>query len=97
MQRSITLDLIFLSVLFGGLVFSSVDAIVGDFGATASSALVTERAALEADIAALEAERDRLKDHATRLAGPEIDRDLLDEMLRRQLGVGRGDDALITD
>lgn len=95
MPRSLTWDFFFVTILVAALAFLAVDVLFGDVGVDETSGLKAEQRALKSEIQALEAERDRLDARTKALAGPEIDRDLLDEQLRAKLGVGRADDALL--
>ena len=91
-MKSFTLDLVALTLLCCGLVYSG-GRVAADLAAMSGYEDDIERRSQE--VAALEAERDALADRVARLTGPVIDPELLDEQLRRALGVGRADEVLL--
>lgn len=90
--RSATLDLVALTVFVAGLVYSG-----GRTAAelAAQSDLRADRRALTREVEAIDAERARMERLVARLNGPEVDAELLEATLRRQLGVGRADEVLL--
>lgn len=90
--RSAALDLVALSVLSAGLVYS-VSQAVSDLASEGELKSAMHRA--EIQVATLDAERVRLQRLIDGLTGAKVDRDLLEATMRRSLGVGRSDEVLL--
>ncbi len=90
--RSATLDLVALTLFCAGLVYSAGQA---TSEIAAQNTLRDERRALARHVAALEGERERMQAKVVGLNGPMIDGELLDESVRRALGLGRPDEVLL--
>ncbi|MCI4665189.1 MAG: hypothetical protein MRY74_10765 [Neomegalonema sp.] len=91
-MRSATLSLTTLTAIACGFVYT-IGQISVDY---AEQSKLREDVARRGEIVdRLKADRDRLQDRIARLTGPEIDVELLDEHLRRALGVGRADEVLL--
>ena len=91
-MKSFTLDLVALTVLCCGLVYSA-GRTLSDLAETAD--LEREIAQRAKIVAQLEDARDSLADRVARMTGPEIDPELLDEQMRKTLGVGRANEVLL--
>ena len=91
-MKSFTLDFVAMTLLCCGLVYSA-GRVSEDL--TKMDVLEVEIERRAAIVAQAAAERNALVDRVARLTGPVIDPELLDEQVRRVLGVGRGDEALL--
>lgn len=97
MARPLTWDFVLLTLLLTGLAYFAVNAFWMEGGFSGKAELEQRRSAAQGTVSALEARRKELEARVKALAGPEVDRDLLDEQARAKLGYGRGDDVLLAE
>lgn len=77
------------------LVYFGFHANSGNHGLTSKSVYETRLAALETELAELTTERERLEKRTASLRDGSLQRDMIDEQARRQLGMVRADEIIL--
>jgi cell division protein FtsB len=94
-KRSRLRQLILPVIATGFLGYFGFHAFNGYFGIWAKELLEQQSALLEEQLAQLQAERKLLEDRVSLLRPENLDRDMIDEMARRKLGVMKHDEVVI--
>ena len=87
--------LLFFAIAFALSLYFTFAAVQGDFGLFRRAEILAETQTLKAQLATVEAEVARMENLTHRLSDDYLDLDLLDERLRKVLGMIRSDEIVI--
>ncbi|WP_306119926.1 MULTISPECIES: septum formation initiator family protein [unclassified Roseitalea] len=94
-RKSPLRHLIIPTLALAGLGYFGFHAINGSLGLTSKQAYEAELAALRAELAVLVAEREGLEWRTAALRDGSLQREMIDEQARKQLGMVRGNEVIV--
>ena len=94
-QRRVVFFMAFQALAWGASIYFAHSAYTGNRGIVAKNEVKRKTAEIGVQIAAAKEERTAWERRVSQIAGPEVDRDLLDERQRAMLGLTHKNDLVI--